>query len=213
MLNLNEAGMARYGHDSRYAELLLHIEPRDEIGEPAPAADFTAWYSHLTRALALPAAFARFLTENAKVGTYGDPPAQFAFELNAHRSLTELVDPGGLPVVPGSQQSNQFLGYMLASRDGKNAGDVAVSFTRSTWITTSQLWRAWGYVCEVCGERIQPDHQGKIRLEGVTHANARKAWLWGPAPVHEDCRLRLRTPYDDQVGVEGYIRTWQKMTA
>jgi hypothetical protein len=70
-----------------------------------------------------------------------------------------------------------------------------------------------GYVCEVCGERIQPDHQGKIRLEGVTHANARKAWLWGPVPVHEDCRLRLRTPYDDQVGVEGYIRTWQKMTA
>lgn len=25
--------------------------------------------------------------------------------------------------------------------------------------------------------------------------------------VHEDCRLRLQTPYDEQVGTEGYIRT------
>jgi hypothetical protein len=35
MLNLSEAVMARYGHDSRCAELVLHIEPRDEEGEPA----------------------------------------------------------------------------------------------------------------------------------------------------------------------------------
>jgi hypothetical protein len=32
--------------------------------------------------------------------------------------------------------------------------------------------------------------------------------------VHEDCRLRLQTPYDDQVGTEdGYIRTWQRVIA
>jgi len=52
-----------------------------------------------------------------------------------------------------------------------------------------------------------------IRLEGVTHTSAPKAWVWGPVPVHEDCRLRLKTPYDDRVGIDGYIRTWQKMMA
>lgn len=31
----------------------------------------------------------------------------------------------------------------------------------------------------------------------------------GPVPVHEDCRLTLHTPYDDQVGFD-YIRTWHR---
>ncbi len=62
------------------------------------------------------------------------------------------------------------------------------------------------YVCAVCDERIEPD-DSKV-LEGVTRQSAPKAWVWGPVPVHEDCRLRLQTPYDDQVGTEdGYIRT------
>jgi hypothetical protein len=68
------------------------------------------------------------------------------------------------------------------------------------------------YTCAVCHQGIEPDVRGKIRLEGVTHTKAPKAWVWGPVPVHEDCRLTLQTPYDDQVGTD-YIRTWQKMTA
>ncbi len=54
-LNLSEAGIARYGHDSRYAQLVLHIEPRDQEGKPAPAANFTGWYDTLVRAQAVPA--------------------------------------------------------------------------------------------------------------------------------------------------------------
>ena len=68
------------------------------------------------------------------------------------------------------------------------------------------------YTCAVCDKGIEPDAKGKVRLEGVTHSSAPKAWVWGPVPVHEDCRLTLQTPYDDRVGTE-YIRTWQKMTA
>jgi hypothetical protein len=125
MLNLNEVGTARYGHDSRYAELVLHIEPRDKGGKPLPAADFTAWYKTLLRAQAVPALFARFLTEDAKVATYEDPPALLGIELRAYRSLTELVNPGDLRPVAGSWQSNQFLGYLVANRGGQNAGSAA----------------------------------------------------------------------------------------
>jgi hypothetical protein len=63
------------------------------------------------------------------------------------------------------------------------------------------------YVCEVCERAVSPDDHGKIRLEGVTHERAPKAWVWGPVPVHDECRLDLQTPYDDQIGA-GYISTW-----
>lgn len=69
------------------------------------------------------------------------------------------------------------------------------------------------YRCEVCSERILPDDEGKIRVEGVTRASAPKAWVWGPVPCHDECRTLLRTPFDDQIGDGDYISTWQKMTA
>jgi hypothetical protein len=219
MLNLNEAGMPRYGHDSRYAELVLHIEPRDVVGKPAPAAGFATWYHTLLQALAVPTSFARFLSGNVEVATHDDPPTQLGIELSAYRSLTELIDPGPLRPVPGSLQSNQFVGYMIAGPDGKGLGDVASQLLTAVCDHALRLdgyestLAALGYVCEVCGGRIEPDARGKIRLEGVTHESAPKAWVWGPVLVHEHCRLRLQTPYDDRVGIDGYIRTWQKMTA
>jgi hypothetical protein len=68
------------------------------------------------------------------------------------------------------------------------------------------------YVCEVCKHAIPPDDRGKIRLEGVTHLSAPKAWVWGPVPVHDKCRLYLRTPYDDRIGA-GYKSTWEMVRA
>lgn len=65
----------------------------------------------------------------------------------------------------------------------------------------------------VCSESIQPDSRGKVRLEGVTHSSAPKAWIWGPVPYHDECRTKLQTPYDDLVGRGEHILTWQKMTA
>lgn len=67
------------------------------------------------------------------------------------------------------------------------------------------------YTCHVCGQAVQPDAEGKVRLEGITPADS-KAWVWGPVPLHEDCRVSLTTPYDDQIG-DGYVATWQRMTA
>ena len=62
--------------------------------------------------------------------------------------------------------------------------------------------------CYVCHKMIDP-HQRRIRWEGVTRAPEQSTWIWGPVPVHEDCRLRLRTPFDDCVGSDGYISTWE----
>jgi len=67
------------------------------------------------------------------------------------------------------------------------------------------------YTCHVCSQPIEPDSEGKVRLEGITPEDSR-AWVWGPVTVHEDCRLRLTTPYDDRIGA-GYAATRQRMTA
>ncbi len=67
------------------------------------------------------------------------------------------------------------------------------------------------YTCHVCRQTVQPDAEGKVRLEGITQGDS-LAWVWGPVSVHEDCRLRLTTPYDDRLGV-GYVATWERMTA
>lgn len=69
------------------------------------------------------------------------------------------------------------------------------------------------HVCEVCKEHVAPDRRGKVRVEGVTHRSAPKAWVWGPVPCHPDCRLKMSTPYDDQIGSGDYQLTWQDMTA
>ena len=67
------------------------------------------------------------------------------------------------------------------------------------------------YTCHVCSQTVHPDDEGTVRLEGITPDDS-KVWVWGPVPVHEDCRLDLTTPYDDRVG-NGYTATWQRMTA
>ncbi len=68
------------------------------------------------------------------------------------------------------------------------------------------------YNCEVCGKPIEPNSDGKIRTEGITHQSTPKAWVWGPVTVHEECRLLLKTPYDDQIGA-GYKATFDFIRA
>jgi hypothetical protein len=58
--------------------------------------------------------------------------------------------------------------------------------------------------CVVCGS----PSEGDVRLEGVASRRVgvpdepgRRAWVWGPVPVHEACRPALATPYDGQLGV------------
>ncbi|GAA1690441.1 hypothetical protein GCM10009733_103300 [Nonomuraea maheshkhaliensis] len=80
-------------------------------------------------------------------------------------------------------------------------------------VSRSHTFGRMEYICEVCKGHVTPDRRGKIRVEGVTHTSAPKAWVWGPVPCHDACRTELRTPYDDRVSVEGYRLTWQDMTA
>lgn len=68
------------------------------------------------------------------------------------------------------------------------------------------------YTCAVCRGTILPNDSGKVRLEGVTESPRGKAWVWGPVPVHENCRLDLATPFDEGVG-DRYIRTSDFLTA
>lgn len=131
MLNLNEAGAAHYGHDPRTAEFVLHIEPRDKGGGVAPAVGFKPWHEALVLALDVPRAFARFLNQDIGLATYGDPPAALSLELNAYRSIAELVDAGGLPTVAGSWPRNSFRVYMVAQQAGNEPADAAVEMLRS----------------------------------------------------------------------------------
>jgi hypothetical protein len=157
LMILNEAGLPLYGHDSRVAELVLHVEPRDKDGQPAPAADFKAWHESFVRALAVPGVFAQFLSQDVGIATYDDPPAQLGVQLSAYRSVTQLVDPGGLRTVAGSQPSNWFLGYMIAERDGKGAADVAVDLL--TRVCDHAL-HVHGYEAELYGSRTSLSDHG-----------------------------------------------------
>lgn len=62
-------------------------------------------------------------------------------------------------------------------------------------------------ICVVCNNPID---EAQIRLEGVTVSSddANRPWLWGPLTVHEDCRIRLRTPWEPFLG-NGYMSTWE----
>ena len=130
-LNLNEDGLARYGHDSRTAELVLHIEVRDKDGGAAPPAGFRAWHEALVLALEVPRAFGHFLSQDLGLATHGEPPAQLSLELRARRGIAELIDAGDLPTVAGSSRSSSFHGYMIAEHDGRESGDATVEMLTS----------------------------------------------------------------------------------
>jgi hypothetical protein len=124
VMTLTEDGALRDGHGPRTAELVLHIEPRDDHGDPAPPADFAAWHESLVRALAVPGAFAQFLRHDVDVMTYDDPPVQVAVQFQAGHNLSELFDTGGIRPLPGSRPSNSFLDCMTAERVGQAPADA-----------------------------------------------------------------------------------------
>lgn len=65
-------------------------------------------------------------------------------------------------------------------------------------------------VCHVCQREVLPETDGKIRYEGITSRPKGMAWVWGPVPVHEECRYWVKTPYDDQIG-GAYKSTWERI--
>lgn len=124
VMTLSEEKVPGDGPGPRTAELMLHIEPRDGHGDPAPPAGFEAWYESLIRALAIPGAFAQFLRHDVDVVTYDDPPVRVAVRFQADRNLSELFDTGGIRPLPGSRPSNSFLDCMTAERVGQAPADA-----------------------------------------------------------------------------------------
>ncbi len=82
-----------------------------------------------------------------------------------------------------------------------------------TLVQSRPMTGAWtmDFACHVCHEQVEPDDDGKVQVEGVSHVDMPKAWVWGPVVVHDQCRLRVKTPFDDRVGGE-YMALWERVT-
>lgn len=118
-LHLPQAGESFHGTDPRAAELVLHIYPRTPASAPAPPASLAVWDRRLGLTLDLPPALADFLTRDLQLDTSDDPLAQVGVSLDTPRSMTELVDPEGIEILPGTSAVPWFMGWALADPDGQ----------------------------------------------------------------------------------------------
>jgi hypothetical protein len=123
-------GIRRHGRVEGYALLVVHVEPRDADGAPAPPASPSSWRRHFERALQLPGAFAALLSGELGLAVSGEPPAQAGIRLEAPRDMTDLVDITGLVVLPGAHRLSQFMVYLTACPDGAGAVSGADRMTR-----------------------------------------------------------------------------------
>jgi len=85
-------GIRRHGRVEGYALLVVHVEPRDADGTPAPPASPSSWRRQFERALQLPGAFAALLSGELGLTVSGEPPAQAGIRLEAH--LRVALAPG-----------------------------------------------------------------------------------------------------------------------
>jgi hypothetical protein len=108
-----------------YAVLVIHTDPRDINGEPAPAASLANWSERIIQALHLTEAFGRFVSGELGLRTWGKPPAQLAVRFQAQRDLTEIFDIEGLELLPEGTRQSQALGLFMADRRGKQAAEAA----------------------------------------------------------------------------------------
>jgi hypothetical protein len=130
-LLLPDPALTSYGRDSRYAQLVVEIELRDADGRPMPAMTLPVLHDRFTRALAIPGALADFLAQGLGLATSDDPSAQVGVVLRTPRAMVEVVDWGDLKVLPGSQQSNMFMGWAIADPAGQSAAVTAVELLRN----------------------------------------------------------------------------------
>jgi outer membrane protein assembly factor BamB len=125
VLVLPTAGKSAAGVSDDMACLWLHIEPQAPDRTPAPPAGLREWHESFSRAVGLTTAFAGFLTTRLGLQTMDVPAARVGVLLQGQGSVAELVDPGGLQVLPGAAQSGRFQGFAIADRTGKPASGVA----------------------------------------------------------------------------------------
>jgi hypothetical protein len=123
-------GIRRHGRVEGYALLIIHVEPRGADGQAAAPASPSSWRQRFERAMQLPGAFAALLSDELRLATSGEPPAQAGIRLEAPSDLTALVDITGLATLPSAHLLGQFMAYLAASPDGASAVSVADKMTR-----------------------------------------------------------------------------------
>jgi len=195
LLLLPESGKSRYGRDSRFAELVLHVEPRGQEGAQASPVNLAAWHDRFARALKLPAALGRFLSDELGLAISDDPPAQVGVWLTAPRAMSELVDTEQLQPVRGTAALSQFIGWALADPNGDVAEAAAVDWLTEMCDNTLHLD---GYEPKLArmrggrkdelriGERLSAGRSlysadGRFRFEVQNDANL--VVYWGRTPL------------------------------
>jgi hypothetical protein len=139
LLLLPEQGKSMYGRDSRFAQLVLDVDPRGPNGGPSQASSLATWHARFTDALGLPAALGRFLTDELGLTTSDDPPAQAGIWLKTTRAMTELVDVEQFRTLKGALPANQFIGWALADPGGDTVEATAVDWLTQMCDTTLRL--------------------------------------------------------------------------
>jgi hypothetical protein len=207
LLLLPEAGLRRYGRDSRSAELVLDIEPRDAQGNPASPVNLAAWHDRFTSVLQLPALFSRFLAEDLGLVTSDDPPAQVGVWLEAPKAMSEQVDVGDLKAVRGASRSNQFMGWALADPAGGTAEVTAADWLTAMCDHTLHLDGYEPLVQRMRAERIDElragerlgvaqslySSDGRFRLAVQDDGNV--VTYWGRRPIWATNTARTRGEY------------------
>ena len=122
VLELPSDSMRLAGTDPRYAELILHVD--------LPATDFPRglpdWRRRIVQAMSMQGELERFL-QGLGLRLPGQPSAQVGVLLRGRHSLTEIVSPGNIPVLPASsaQIVSEFIGLAIAVPDGRTAEETA----------------------------------------------------------------------------------------
>jgi len=138
LLLLPEAGQPSFGRDPRFAELVLHIQPRNAGPGPAKPVNLPKWHERFTRALNLPSAFAGFLAQGIQLTTVAEPPAQLGIWLKAAQ-IQELIDLEELAPIAGTHPVPWFMGWAVADESGSPPNETAVTLLRQMCDYTLQL--------------------------------------------------------------------------
>lgn len=117
-------GVQMFG-DPACADFVLAIEPRTRHGDVRPPTDLHFWFRWLVRTLSVPAAVRNLATEELGLSTAATPPDRVGVFFSTPRALTELVDIGDLPRVPGSHISQHFVAGAVADPGGQDTSATA----------------------------------------------------------------------------------------
>jgi hypothetical protein len=49
-----------------------------------------------------------------------------------------------------------------------------------------------------------------MQCEGISRIGKPEAWVWGPVVVHDECRLDVKTPFDEKGGLD-YVAAWERV--